>query len=458
MNRAGRYEIIGRLGRGGMSTVYKALAPITGRVVALKILQPRDDIFADLVGEERLKEIFVEEARIMGAISHDHVAKIIDCDEFEDSPFIVLEYFSHSIGELIGEGYKVEEESRPVSVSRTFLYMTQTLKGLERLHFSGIVHRDIKPYNLMITNDDRVKIIDFGLSRVRGEEKMSIPGMQVGSPYYAAPEQEKNPKTADARADLFSVGVMMYRMLTGCLVEPRRIKVQPASSLNSDLNSEWDAFLEKALEIDPAKRFSSALQMRIALEEVYLSWKIHSEKECLLPGTVQTVSTPKNTIIPTEPVRIMYKEIRELLGLDELFRPVAFYQHQLEVKNQLVLFDPVTQKYWQRSGTGFLLNWQQAKEYVAYLNEVQFEGRNNWRLPTTAELVTVLRAPSAHRDFCIDPHFDPAIHWLWSSDHCTKKAAWMADIVESNIGKLDMDGMASVCAVSSTLNVHLDDC
>lgn len=451
MNRVGRYEITGRLGRGGMSTVYKALAPVTGRVVALKILQPRDEIFVDLVGAERLKEIFVEEARIMGAISHDHVAKIIDCDEHEGAPFIVLEYFSHSLGELIGEGYKVEEESRPVSVPRTFLYMMQTLKGLERLHFSGIVHRDIKPYNLMITNDDRVKIIDFGLSRVRGEEKMAIPGMQVGSPYYAAPEQEKNPKTADARADLFSVGVMMYRMLTGKLVEPRRKEVGPPSDLNKELNGEWDSFLKKALAIDPDDRFESALQMRIALEGVYLTWKLLSEKSCLLPASQsssQNVLLPDAKTVVIEPARIMYKEIREHLRLDNLFRPVVFYNHQLEVQNALVLYDPVTKKHWQRVGTGFLLNWQQAREYVAHLNELNFEGRSSWRLPTTAELVTVLRSPTAYRDFCIDPHFEPSIHWLWSSDHCTKKAAWMADIVESNIGRLDMDGMASVCAVS----------
>lgn len=448
MNTAGRYEICGRLGRGGMSTVYKARAPITGRVVALKILQPRDDIFADLVGEDRLKEIFVEEARIMGAITHDHVAKIIDCDEHDGEPFIVLEYFSHSIGDVIGEAYNVELESRPVSVPRTFLYMTQTLKGLERLHFAGIIHRDIKPFNLMLTNDDRVKIIDFGLSRVRGEEKMAIPGMQVGSPYYAAPEQEKNPKKADARADLYSVGVMMYRMLTGHLADPRQEEVQPPSRFNPDLNGEWDDFLLKSLSVDPAGRFESALKMRLALEAVYLNWKIHSEKSCSISAGGQKGREPVAKNITTEPGRIMYKDIRERLGLDELFRPIQFYQHQLDVVNSQLLLDPVSGLYWQRGGSGFPLNWQQAAEYVAYLNDVKFEGKTTWRLPTTSELVTVLRCPTVHRDFCIDPHFDPQIHWLWSSDHCTKKAAWMVDIVESNIGKLDMDGSATVCAVS----------
>ncbi len=449
MNSAGRYEICGRLGRGGMSTVYKAKAPVTGRVVALKILRPRDDIFVELVGEERLKEIFVEEARIMGGITHDHVAKVIDCDEHEGAPFIVLEYFSHSLGEFIGEAYRVELDSRVVSVPRTYLYMSQALRGLERLHFAGIVHRDIKPYNLMITNEDRIKIIDFGLSRVRGEEKMAIPGMQVGSPYYAAPEQETDPKQADGRADLYSLGVLMYRMLTGRLVDPRQHKVETASSLNRDLDREWDVFLQRALEVNPDKRFADAVQMRMALEQVYLNWKIMSEKSCSFAGDRRDLNVElAREQVNSKPERIMYKDIRQKLDLDELFRPVCFYQHQLEVVNPLLLYDSQTQLYWQRSGSGFTLNWQQAKEYLAYLNTVQFQGKAGWRLPTTAELVTVLRSPTVQRDFCIDPNFDSAIHWLWSGDHCTKKAAWMADIVESHIGRLDMDGNASVCAVS----------
>lgn len=189
--KIGRYEVVGRLGRGGMSSVYKARAPVTGRLVALKILQPKEEIFVDLVGEKRLQEIFIEEARVMGELSDDHVAKIIDCDQHQGQPFIVLEYFAHSIGSFIGESYRVERPSRVISAARTKSYLLQALRGLERLHFAGIIHRDLKPYNMMITSDDRIKIIDFGLSRVRGEEKMAIPGMQVGSPYYAAPEQEK---------------------------------------------------------------------------------------------------------------------------------------------------------------------------------------------------------------------------------------------------------------------------
>jgi len=448
MERIGRYTIIGRLGRGGMSTVYKALAPVTGRIVAVKILRPRDDIFADLVGMERLKEMFVEEARIMGAISHEHVARIIDCDEHQGMPFIVLEYFSHSIGEMIGEAYRVENRSRQLSVQRSCLYLRQALKGLERLHFAGIVHRDIKPYNLMITSDDRVKIIDFGLSRVRGEERTAVPGMQVGSPYYAAPEQARNPQTADGRADLYSLGVLLFRMLTGRLVPDGQEGFPPPSGLNDELDGAWDDFLRRALAPDPESRFADALEMRLALEQLFADWRHGTRRNCRQETRQGPVGEGRRSGSRSGATRIMYKDIREALGLDELFRPVRFCEHPLEVVSPLLLRDPATGLFWQRSGSGFTLDWRQAREYVAFLNLSLFAGRGDWRLPTAAELVTVLRSPGARRDFCLDPHFSPALHWLWSADHCTKKTAWMADIVESYIGRLDMDGAASVCAVS----------
>ena len=446
MNRIGRYEVIGRLGRGGMSTVYKAKAPVTGRLVALKILQPRNEIFVDLVGEARLKEIFIEEAKIMGNLSHDHVAKIIDCDEHEGQPFIVLEYFAHSIGAFIGESYRVEAPSRVISAAKTKSYLVQALKGLERLHFAGIVHRDIKPFNLMLTSDDRIKIIDFGLSRVRGEEKMAIPGMQVGSPYYAAPEQEKNPKQADGRADLFSLGVMGYRMLTGHLVDSRQGGVLPPSSLNPEIGPEWDECIMKTLARNPAQRYASALEMRLAVEALPLA----APQRC---GDSDIRRSRDLWIVRgemrREPGRVMYKDIREALGLDELLRPLRYAVQEFEVVGPLVAFEKNSGLYWQRRGAGFTLDWQQAKEYVSHLNNINWQGRNSWRLPTLEEVLTILNPP-LHGVSCSSwSLLDNTIHWLWTSDHCTKKQTWMVDVVESFFDRLDRDGVASVCAVSS---------
>ncbi len=434
------------MGRGGMSTVYKAKAPITGRLVALKILQPRNEIFADLVGEERLKEMFIEEAKIMGTLSHDHVAKIIDCDWYEGQPFIVLEYFAHSIGAFIGESYRVEAPSRIISAVKTMSYLIQALKGLERLHFAGIVHRDIKPFNLMITSDDRIKIIDFGLSRVRGEEKMAVPGMQVGSPYYAAPEQEKDPKQADGRADLFSLGVMGYRMLTGRLVDHRQGQVMPPSSLNAELGPVWDECIMKSLARKPDQRYATALEMRLAVEALPLAPQQRCDE-----GDIRSTKNmwAVRGDVRTEPCRVMYKDIRQVLGLDELLRPLKYARQDFEVVGPLVAFEKNSGLYWQRRGSGFTLDWQQAKEYVAYLNSLGWQGRENWRLPTLEEVFTILNPP-LHGVACSSwPLLDNTIHWLWTSDHCTKKQAWMADAVESFFDRLDRDGVASVCAVSS---------
>ncbi|MFW2367637.1 MAG: protein kinase domain-containing protein [Desulforhopalus sp.] len=448
MKKIGRYEVLGRLGRGGMSTVYKAKAPVTGRLVALKILQPRDEIFADLVGEDRLKEIFIEEARIMGGLSHDHVAKIIDCDEFEGQPFIVLEYFAHSIGDFIGESYRVEAPSRIISVIKTRSYLSQALKGLERLHFAGIVHRDIKPFNLMLTSDDRIKIIDFGLSRVRGEEKMAIPGMQVGSPYYSAPEQAKDPRQVDGRADLFSLGIMGYRMLTGRLVDYRQAGLEPPSQLNGELSAEWDDCILKSLARNPDNRYQSAQEMRLAVEALPLNRK----KPCQL-GLAQTVGEN----IPAQgagrarrrPTRVMLKDIRDLLGLDPLLRPLHYRGQEFKVVSPLVALDKKTGLYWQRRGSGFTLDWRQAKEYVESLNSSCWQGRRSWRLPTVEELLTILTPPLHDAECSTWPLLDATIHWLWSGDPCNKRQAWMVDVVESFFNRLDRDGIASVCAVSS---------
>jgi serine/threonine protein kinase len=446
MKRIGRYEIIGRLGRGGMSSVYKVRAPVTGRIVALKVLAPREELLVDLTGEERLKQIFIEEAKVMGEISHPHVAKVVDCDEDHGIPFIVLEYFSHSLGGFIGESYRSEQLSRIISAAKTRFYITQALKGLERLHFAGIIHRDIKPFNLMITNDDRIKIIDFGLSRIRGEERMSIPGLQVGSPFYAAPEQEWHPETADERSDLYSLGVLAYRMLTGRLPDRTGGSPLPPSSYRSDLNWAWDELIMKSIATKPSERFSSAGQMCRVLENVYADWERESEKGCrFIEETGESGPCPP---VRSAPQWILYRDACAELMLDELMRPQEYREQRLEMLDSSHSRDLNTGLIWQTRGSGYTLNWQQAKEYIAALNRKKQLGRDTWRLPTLAELLTILQPPTVTRDFCLHPAFQKDIHWLWSSDWYTKRQAWMVDIVECFVERSDRDGEASVCAVS----------
>ena len=432
-----------------MSTVYKAKAPVTGRTVALKILLPRDDIFEELVGEERLRQIFIEEAKIMGEITHDHVAKIIDADDNCSSPYIVLEYFAHSLGSLIGETYQLEKPSRIISVNKTYEYIRQSLKGLERLHFAGIVHRDIKPFNLMLTNDDRVKIIDFGLSRVRGEEKMAIPGMQVGSPYYAAPEQERDPQIADERADLFSVGIMAYRMVTGQLVSHKHKEIPLPSTYNSELDDSWDKFLLTSIQKAPGDRFANAQEMRLELEHLHAAWAQLSKKQCNFIAMDQAGPVLSSRKLRETPQFLPRKDLKQTFSLDPLMRPKSFTPHRFEFTSNELLHCLDMTLLWQRKGAGYPVTWQKAKDYVEYLNSRNWQGYSNWRLPTIEELYSLLRPPTLVRDFCYESYFAADIHWLWSCDASTKRKAWTVDIQESYVEELDKDGMASVCAVTT---------
>jgi serine/threonine-protein kinase len=147
----------------------------------------------------------------------------------------------------------------------------------------------------------------------------------------------------------------------------------------------------------------------------------------------------------------MYKDIRQLLGLDELLRPLRYTPWNFTVIGRQLALEKNSGLYWQRRGSGFTLDWRQAKEYVSHLNSINWQGRNSWRLPTLDEARSIL-SPPLHGVRCSGwPLFDDTIHWLWTSDHCTGKQAWMVDVVESFFDRLDKDGVASVCAVSSAL-------
>jgi serine/threonine-protein kinase len=145
----------------------------------------------------------------------------------------------------------------------------------------------------------------------------------------------------------------------------------------------------------------------------------------------------------------MFKDIRQILGLDDLLRPLRYIIQDFAVVEPLVALEKNSGLYWQRRGAGFTLDWRQAGEYVSHLNSSNWQGRSSWRLPTLEEAVTILNPP-LHGVSCSGwPLFDSTIHWLWTGDHCTKKQAWMVDVVESFVDRLDKDGVASVCAVSS---------
>ena len=202
----GRYTVLGPLGRGGMGRVFKVRHRELGRVMALKLLEP-PEILVDLMGAEAVRTAFLREASILAGCEHRNIAQVWDLDEDRGRPFMVLEYLCMNVGSLIGEGRIVEAPTRTVPPRTALDFVRQALDGLGYLHGRGIVHLDVKPANLMLGADGTVRLIDMGLSRLRGEPWARPRGLKVGSPFYAAPEQE-------ARPDLYSVGVILHRLLT----------------------------------------------------------------------------------------------------------------------------------------------------------------------------------------------------------------------------------------------------
>ena len=422
MHRIGRYIVQGILGRGGMSIVYKVAMPITEKIVALKLLSP-PEILVDMMGKEELRRLFVAEALTMAAIRHPAVADVWDFDEHQGWPFFVMEYFCNNLGVVIGEKAETEKRSRTLGPEKVFHYLAQVLDGLSCLHQAGIIHRDIKPFNILITDQDLVKIADFGLSTLHGE---SLPRtsrhIKVGSPFYAAPEQEEAPDRIDLRADLFSVGVMAFRLLTGGLpfVNPGLSEVAPL----------WRVFLRKALERDPKERFASAGVMLAELMRLKKRWEEERENTCMLVVTPHRSSGEAGKIRPirSQQLKVSPRDACRAFGLDHLWRPAVYLPNDFQINNDESVFDHTTGLVWQQAGSDYPETWQQAHQYVEKLNQGRFAGQKNWRLPTVDELLTLLTEKGTLEDLCINPVFDRCQRWLWSIDRRSGVAAWYVSI------------------------------
>jgi serine/threonine protein kinase len=198
----GRYEIIGELGRGAMGVVYKAKDPTIGRTVALKTLR------LDVHGLETAEMVrrFQNEARAAGLLSHPNIVTIYDAGEQDGNFYIAMEFI---------EGTTLQEvlaERRILPAEEAIRLAREICKGLDYAHAYGIVHRDVKPANIMITPRGAVKIMDFGIAKSGGS--VTSTGQVLGTPNYMSPEQVKG-RPLDGRSDIFSFGVILYEMLTG---------------------------------------------------------------------------------------------------------------------------------------------------------------------------------------------------------------------------------------------------
>ncbi len=261
----GRYRIVRKLGAGGMADVYLAEDQELGRRVAIKILNGRH------ANDDQFIERFRREAKNAAALNHPNIVSIYDRGEAEDTYYIAMEYLDgRTVKELIvGHG--------PAPVNVAIEYGRQILSALRFAHRHGIVHRDIKPHNVLVDREGRVKVTDFGIARA-GTSQMTETGSIVGTAQYLSPEQARGGEV-DQRSDLYSLGVVLYELLTGQTPfdgdTPVEIAMkhlsnapQPPSALRPDVPHDLDMVVLRALAKDPEDRYQSADEMEADLDRV----------------------------------------------------------------------------------------------------------------------------------------------------------------------------------------------
>ena len=293
--RLGRYEIIGPLGSGGMGEVYRARDPRLDRNVAVKVLPAA---WAD--NPERLGRFEVE-ARATAALNHPHILAIYDIGSHQGAPYLVTELLDgRSLSERIHEG--------PLTPTDAVALAIQIAQGLAAAHERGIVHRDLKPDNILIVRDDQVKILDFGLAKIRGaldqEAKTTAwqtqAGALLGTFGYMAPEDVRA-RGSDHRADLFAFGAVLFEMLTrerafkadtsfGAIAAVLEHQVPGPSTLNPDVPLALDLIVSRCLEKDPSRRFQSAREIIQALKEAV--------EQPPAPRTERRASLPSIAVLP----------------------------------------------------------------------------------------------------------------------------------------------------------------
>lgn len=255
----GRYEITELIGVGGMADVYKAMDVMENRVVAVKILK---DEFSQ--NEEFLRR-FRNESKAIAVLSHPNIVKIYDVGFTDEIQFIVMEYI---------DGITLKEFIEQQGVLRwkdALHFVTQILRALQHAHDKGIVHRDIKPQNIMLFADGTIKVMDFGIARFSRVDGKTLSDKTIGSVHYISPEQARGDMT-DERSDIYSVGVMLYEMLTGrkpfdgenpvaIALKHMQENAVPPRDIMPSIPEALEEIVVHAMERNPARRYQSAAEM-----------------------------------------------------------------------------------------------------------------------------------------------------------------------------------------------------
>ena len=274
----GRYSIEGLVGVGGMANVYRGTDLKTGNPIAVKVLKE------EFLDNEELVRRFKNESKAISILDHPNIVKVYDVSVTDKLQYIVMEYV---------DGITLKEYLRQRGGALTWkeavYFASQVLSALQHAHAKGLIHRDVKPQNIMLLANGSIKMMDFGIARFSRAQSQTVSDKAIGSVHYISPEQAKGERT-DARTDIYSVGVMLYEMLSGKLpfdgdgavsiaIMQISDKARPLAEVAPDVPEGIRQITEKAMEKDPAKRFQSAAEMLDAIETFKKNPSIHFEYE-----------------------------------------------------------------------------------------------------------------------------------------------------------------------------------
>ena len=278
--KLGKYDVLEVIGRGGMGVVYKATDPGIGRVVAIKM------VTGGFANDPELLKRFYREAQSAGKLQHPNIVTIYDLGDQDGNPYMVMEY-------LEGESLEsIIASRRPVPLEQKLNTIIQLCSALGYAHQHNVIHRDIKPANVMVLKDLTVKIVDFGIARI-GNENVTRPGQLMGSIPYMSPEQVKDKAYVDSRTDIFSVGIVLYQLLTNALPFDGKdmgailLKIvhdapPPLQTYLSAYPEELDHIIARALAKNSEERYPTADRLAIDLMRVQDELKRDMVSEYLL--------------------------------------------------------------------------------------------------------------------------------------------------------------------------------
>ena len=297
---ANRYEIIEEVGKGGMAVVYKAKCLVLNRYVAIKVLRPEFREDTDFIAR------FKAEAQSAGSLSHPNIVSIYDVGQEGDLDYIVMEYVE-------GVTLKQYIDAKAIIPWKEAVdYAAQICSGLEHAHKKGLVHKDIKPHNIIITREGTLKITDFGIAKVMSTSTITTGGAAgMGSVHYFSPEQARG-GYIDAKTDIYSLGILMYEMVTGRLpfegdtavaVAMQHIEKEPVPpcSLNKDIPQSLENVILRAMSKEQNMRYDTATKMMIDLKKVYLGTPVAFDRQLADGETMVVPKIPeKEHVIPDE--------------------------------------------------------------------------------------------------------------------------------------------------------------